>query len=515
MPGPWEKYGKPAQSGPWAKYAQQPAEKPGLSLSQAAFPSASKEYTPNRMAMPWTFDPKSGQPLFREQGQIEQRVIAGMGDALSLPTRAAGALAGSVGYTGATGGLPFREALANPETGLMRPARKSLGQTVANRWAGGEDGQRGVGDVTMAGLAGLAYLGASVAEDPTALVGGAAKIAPGIAGKTLRAAGKPVRAVAADLAPKVRGAADRVQQTVLRPRQGDWNAGFELADVAKHGVQGSVDEVIAKSQAKITQAADQLRALIKEGKDGGARVNLYAALDAAKAKLAKEGSADLVSKADPIFNEFRTWAKVEANREGKNRIGSVDLLKAQEFKQMMGAHGAWEKTAASRNMGIPMAEKYQSRAAQAVYMALKDEIEKAAPEGIKEINKTLSDLIPIRNAAAYRKIVQDRNNPISLTDVLSGMTAVGNGPAGMAMLGATRFFKSGTGAKSLYALASKLEAAKNPSEAAFYANKLKALGLTAAEVDALSAAPEVMQAPNVIPFRKVAETETDQRRASR
>lgn len=500
---------EPQQAAPKGKYSalfEEPAAKPSLSLSQAAFPGASKEYAPQRSAMPWTFDMSTGQPLFRDRGQTEQRAVAGVGDLLSLPTRAAGAVAGSAGYTGATGGLPFREALASPETGLMRPARQALGNRMGDQMAYLKDPNNSMMGKVGAGLGlgidALGYMGASVLEDPAVIAGGLAKVAPKTLGRGVRAVGTPIREVAADLAPKVRGRAERIQQTVLRPRQGDWNAGFELADVEKHGVQGTVDEVIAKSQAKIDAAAKELKQKIQTGADGGARVDLYGALDAAKAKLKQEGSADLVSKLDPIFKEFKSWAKAAG--------GNVDLLKAQEFKQTMGAHGAWEK----RAMNLP--EKYQSKAAQAVYMGLKEQIEKAAPEGVKELNKTLSDLIPIRNAAAYRKIVADRNNPIGLSDMLSAMTAVGNGPAGLAMLGATRFTKSGFGAKTLYSLAQSLDRAKTPAEAAFYANKLKALGIGAAELDALRAMPEASQSANVLPFRKVAEADnTDQRRASR
>lgn len=143
---------------------------------------------------------------------------------------------------------------------------------------------------------------------------------------------------------------------------------------------------------------------------------------------------------------------------------------------MMGSHGAWEKTAAAKNMGITEGERYQSRAAQAVYLELKNAIESAAPDGVKDLNKTLSDLIPIRNAAVYRKIVSDRNNPIGLSDMMSAMTAVGNGPAGAAMLAATKFTKSGMGARSLYSVANnlkRLSGAIDEREAVFYINKLK------------------------------------------
>lgn len=293
---------------------------------------------------------------------------------------------------------------------------------------------------------------------------------------------------AGKLAPKAEAAANRIQQTVLRPRAGDWNSGAKIENIPKYGIQGGVDDVIKGADEKIKAASASLREAIQTGADEGASVNLYDVIDKAKAKLAKEGRADLVAEMAPAFSKFRRWAAVESQR-GKRAIGEADLMASQEFKQMMGSHGAWEKTAAAKNLGISQAEKYQSQAAQAVYLELKEAIEAGAPDGVRELNKTLSDLIPIRNAAVYRKIVADRNNPIQLSDMMSAMTAVGNGPAGAAMLAATRFTKSGLGAKTMYSVASslrKLSGAKNASEAKFYVDKLKAAKMSEEEIaDAL------------------------------
>lgn len=452
------------------------------------------------------FDPLNTEARRVPVTDVERtgRALAmGAFDAMGAPTRAAGSAAGQLGYTGATGGgKGFLEGMADSETGLMRPVREAAASLAADGVAGGEDGERGLLDYGKIAAGALGYVAASAAEDPAALMGGLAKAAPAAAGKVAKAITTPLRApveaFAEGAAPKVKGWADRVQQTVLKPRAGDWDAGVDLAKVSEYGVQGTVDEVLAKSQKKIDEAAGKLKALIQEGKDGGARVDLNAVLEKARERLGKEADPDLLDQSDAILDRFKRWAQIESGREGGNGAGSVDLLQAHKFKQMMGTHGAWEKTAAKTRQAITQPEKYQSRAAQVVYMTLKDEIEKAAPDGVKDLNKTLSDLIPIRNAATYRKIVSDRNNPISLTDMLGVMTAVGNGPAGAAILAATRFTRSGFGAKSLYNAAAKLERAAAPADALKYSRTLRDLGITSAEIQAANAAGEL---PNVIPFR--------------
>lgn len=174
--------------------APTPPEKPGLTLASAAFPGASKQYAPQQAAMPWTFDMGTGQPLTRERGQTEQRIVAGMGDALSLPTRAAGTVGGLLGYDGATGGKQGYEALAAPETGLLKPVRDWSGGLVSSGWSGGEDGRRGLLDYGKVAAGAVPYLIASAVEDPTVILGAGATLAP--------KAGK--------LARKVAGKADRL-----------------------------------------------------------------------------------------------------------------------------------------------------------------------------------------------------------------------------------------------------------------------------------------------------------------
>jgi hypothetical protein len=465
----------------------------------ALFPGAHKDYAPQQSAMPWTFDMATGRPLTRERGQAEQRMVAGVGDALSAPTRIAGATAGSLGYDGATGGdKPFLDALADPQTGLARPLREGAANMVAESLSGGEDGERGILDYSKAAAGALGYVAGSVVEDPTAIVGGIAKLAPKAVGKLAAKATVPVQKVAQAAAPGVRSRAERVQQTVLKPRAGDWDAGFDLKDVGKYGLQGSADEVLTKAQTQIDEAAGKLQQLIREGKDGGARVDLGAALHKARARLNAEADADLLEQADPIFERFQRWAQLESSREGGNSAGAVDLLQAHKFKQMMGTHGAWEKTAAKTRQTITQPERYQSRAAQVVYMTLKEEIENAAPAGVKDINKVLSDLIPIRNAAMHRKIVAERNNPIDLSGMLSLMTATGNLPAGAAMFAASRLTTKGPGAKLLYGAANKLDRLAAPADPVQYSRTLRDLGYSAAEAQAITASGEL---PKIIPFR--------------
>ena len=82
------------------------------------------------------------------------------------------------------------------------------------------------------------------------------------------------------------------------------------------------------------------------------------------------------------------------------------------------------------------------------YRQLRQEIEKKAPEGIRSINKQISELIPISHAIIRRIPVAERNNVFSLTDIISGGLSFGN-PKAVGLFIANRLTKSGQFAKLL------------------------------------------------------------------
>jgi len=502
------------------RYLSEKAEpaKPSRTLTQAAFPGATANRAPVEVLQPWGNIPGQ-KPLTRTMGPREQAIGAGIMDAVSLPTRAAGAVAGSAGYTGATGGLPFREALANPETGLMRPARKALGQTIANRWSGGEDGQRSVGDAAVAGLAGLGYLGASVVEDPTTLAGLAAKPIAKVVAKTMGGTAKAATGAAAKGSAKV---SERLIRRDYLPLKSHEKAGWSHKAAIKHGLYGKdVDDLAAAGNEKLSALYKQQKELIQAGKAQGGRVDFQQALDDAMAKIEKGGDSELWDRAPALMEEYkRRITRIrdidKADPKAIQQAMSKDVADAQLFKSDLG-----EDAAFASMKGVPGIDKdaaVRGRFAAILYGIVKDQIEKNVPPGLRDINKAMSEIIPLRNAADYRAAVQGRQRIGKLTDFVLGGGAMVEPTVGLPVLALKKLVDSPRFTKvavKVQQAAEKMAAAKTPGEASFYAKKLKALGLTSAEVNALSAAPEVMQAPNAIPFRKVAEAETDERRASR
>ena len=485
--------------------APTPPEKPALTLASAAFPGASKPRTPTQGI------PLMGYGPPREVSPREQQIVAGMGDALSLPTRAAGALGGLLGYQGATGGKQGLEALADSETGLLRPARQATGGLVSSGLSGGEDGRRGLLDYGKMAVGGLGYLGASALEDPTVLVGGAAKLAPKAVGRLAQKATVPV-AKTAEIAGKGAGAvSERLIRRDYLPLKSHEKAGWSAKAAIKHGLYGKgTDDLAALGNEKLADLYKQQKDLIQAGKAAGGRVDFQQALDDAMAKIEKGQDSELWDKAPGLLEEYkRRITRIrdldKADPEAVKQALSKDVADAQLFKSDLG-----EDAAFASMKGVPGIDKdaaVRGRFAAILYGNVKDQIEKNVPEGLREINKAMSEIIPLRNAADYRAAVQGRQRIGSLTDFVLGGGAMVEPTVGVPVMilkklvDSPRF--STKVAVKLKQAAEKMAAAKNPAEAAFYAKKLQALGVTAAEVQALSGAAEI--APNAIPFRKVAE----------
>lgn len=148
-----------------------------------------------QMLFPNTLNPKgqSYSPVYSpdSSGRIERYIPTGktspfdpLADVAGLPTRLLGSasddiLPGNARGNNADGSRKsFAQGMANPDAGVMRPAREYLGEVIANRKDLATDEDRAyakrVGDVLLGELAAAGYIVASAAEDPTVLVPGAA-----------------------------------------------------------------------------------------------------------------------------------------------------------------------------------------------------------------------------------------------------------------------------------------------------------------------------------------------------
>lgn len=223
---------------------------------------------------------------------------------------------------------------------------------------------------------------------------------------------------------------DKIQFSVIKPTQADIKDGFNINTVKKFNLGGSLKQSFEKTDKTLDDLSKQLNAKLASSN---------ASLDLNKVY---ENTAKRVL--GNKFEQFGANSSVEKTLEQlRNEISSVSgangivsVPEAQTVKRAAGHFGAW-------TFGSPSVEATaQQKVYNAFYNEMKTAIEKASPEGVREINKQMSELIPVMNALIRRIPVAERNSALSLTDVIT-MSAATLEPRALALTVANLASKSG------------------------------------------------------------------------
>lgn len=242
----------------------------------------------------------------------------------------------------------------------------------------------------------------------------------------------------------------KIQETVIRPRDIDYRDGFKIENVNKYKLGGSLKQTVAKTQTKLNDLTEQLNTKLKKS---NASVNLNTVYDDTIRKLS--GDKRLTFGDNKAIQKVLGDLKSEiTDVAGEN--GLTDIYGATLVKRGAGTKGAWAYGRVEPDASA--VEKVYT----AFYGALKDAIEKNAPKEVADINKQISELIPISNASLRRLPVEQRNNVISLTDSI-GLYGAMFDPKALALIGANRLSKSGKFGNFLVNISDRLSKSKLPS----------------------------------------------------
>ena len=320
-----------------------------------------------------------------------------------------------------------------------------------------------MGTVKGAGkLAGLGRLGIKAGTEALA-TGGIASIQAGeidesakigaIFGAMFPVAGKTLRGFRQITGKGIQETGEKIARSIIRPTITDLkDVGLKMGtkketksaiskfmdNVFKHDLGGSLSETFIKANAKINNLTRQLAKKIKV--KGEMQVDLK--------RIAEETQQQLVEKKAGAFGALGSTERAmsdlaEEIMKVSDNTGMVNLIDAQLIKKGAGAKGAWAYGMMDRE--AKAIEKVYTK----FYGNLKREIERIAPAGIKEINRQISEIIPILNATIRRMPVAERNNALSLTDIM-GLYAAAFDPKALAIFGANKLSKSGKFANILY-----------------------------------------------------------------
>jgi len=239
------------------------------------------------------------------------------------------------------------------------------------------------------------------------------------------------------------GIGSKIETTTIKPSKVDISDGFSTKNVFKYDVGGSLPNTYAKTQEKLTDLSTQLNAKLKDATE---TVNIKDAY----AETIKQLNGDKLKKFG-TNEEIKTAIK-GLGKELIDSVGNVNDITvpdAQLLKQAAGANGAWVS-------GIPnKVSNAEETVYNTFYNILKTKIEKASPLGVKEINKQISELIPIQNAVIRRLPIAARNNAIGLTETLEILHAIQN-PATLPASVLVQLSKSGWFGNLIYRAGQKV-----------------------------------------------------------
>lgn len=240
------------------------------------------------------------------------------------------------------------------------------------------------------------------------------------------------------------GAGKKIQITIIKPTKADIQDGFKIANVSKYNVGGSLKSSFEKTDNLMDSLSKELNQKLR---DSNTAVDLNKVYENTAKRILgnKLESFGANSSIDSALENLRGEIVTVT---GPN--GVVTVPEAQMVKRASGHFGAWLYGQ------IDPESSARQKVYNVFYNEMKTAIEKSSPQGVQEINKKLSDLIPIMNALIRRIPVAERNSALSLTDIIT-LSAATLEPRALSLTLLNLASKSGIAAKGLTKLGGALE----------------------------------------------------------
>jgi hypothetical protein len=206
---------------------------------------------------------------------------------------------------------------------------------------------------------------------------------------------------------------------LIRASDRDVKNGFQIGNVFKYQLGGTLQQTLEKSTAKLTDLSQQLRALLtRPGASGNVpKVDVWGAFQKTIQELRGNSASTFgtnasIQRAIETLQKEPHWMKLQH--------GLADLAEANEIKQGVGHLGAWNY--GQRDLDAATFEKV----ANVFYTHLRESIEQAAastgPSNLRSINRQMGEIMAIRDAVIRRMPIADRQNLVSLGDKI-GLSA--------------------------------------------------------------------------------------------
>lgn len=265
-----------------------------------------------------------------------------------------------------------------------------------------------------------------------AIAGGALPAVGSAAIGTAKVLVSPFSTAINKLAPMLDRLANKIETVVTKPSKTDLAHGFKVENVFKYDLGGSLGQSLQKTQTKIDELVAKAETLRGKSK---AVIDLNDIVTQVADELDNASISNVGNNAK-ILNAFKTWVK---EIEGIAPTGKVNTVEAQKIKVALGKMGSWLN--GQRDLDANAMETVSN----VLYTKFKKAIENAVddPKELIELNKQLSELIPINSVLIKRIPIADRNSAISLTDIISAGAGVVD-PKAWGIFAINRLSKSGS-----------------------------------------------------------------------
>jgi hypothetical protein len=217
---------------------------------------------------------------------------------------------------------------------------------------------------------------------------------------------------------------ERITEAVLKPKDAAYNAGFKIEDLFKNKLGGSVNTIKKKAtDLRADEGAKLNQTLRSSGKNINA-VQIWSETVGELEDQVKDGK--LSGEAVKAISES---LRKEINAVADPETGEVSAAVADNLKRRFQRVAKPLYTA--QNTGADIQGGDKAVFAGALASNLRKKLEREVP-GVIEPNRILSETKGVKMAADHAVKRTDKNNPLSLTDILilSGLTGLGGGAVG-------------------------------------------------------------------------------------
>lgn len=235
---------------------------------------------------------------------------------------------------------------------------------------------------------------------------------------------------------------EKIETALVKPSKADYADGFNTGNIFKYKVGGTLDQTYEKVADKLGELNMRAKAMVASSP---ATVDLGQVFQRARARLgAVAGGASLrnLGQNTAIEAAFQKLESDPAMRDAIKAGGTINLPTAQEAKMAMGDLGSWLHDPSGRTIVDPDSKALE-KVANTLYDEFKQELEHKAVGPLRDVNRQMSELIPIRRAIIRRIPVEARSNVMNIGDLF----ALSHGVGWLAI--ANRLLKSGTAANAM------------------------------------------------------------------